>query len=70
MTLIHPMCYKPKIFTDKVLQCVFDKYKIIYQNIWEKGILRPHLAESGYCRTLGLVKGASILHHFSHKKYF
>ena len=33
MTLIHLMHYKPQIFTDEVLQCVFDKYVITYQNI-------------------------------------
>ena len=33
VTLIHLMRYKPHIFTDKVLQCVFDKYVITYQNI-------------------------------------
>ena len=33
MTLIHLMRYKLQIFTDEVLQCVFDKYVIAYQNI-------------------------------------
>ena len=32
-TLIHLMRYKPQIFTDEVLQCIFDKYVITYQNI-------------------------------------
>ena len=33
VTLIHLMRNKPQIFTDEVLQCVFDKYVITYQNI-------------------------------------
>ena len=33
VTLIDPMHYKPQIFTDEVLQCVFDKYVITYQEI-------------------------------------
>ena len=33
VTLIHLMRRKPKMFTDEVLQCVFDKYVIACQNI-------------------------------------
>ena len=32
VTLIHLMHYKPQIFTDEVLQCVFDKNVITYHN--------------------------------------
>ena len=33
VTLIHLMRRKPKMFTDEVLQCVFDKYVMACQNI-------------------------------------
>ena len=33
VTLIHLMRRKPKMFTDEVLQCVFDKYVIACQII-------------------------------------
>ena len=33
VTLIHLMCNKPQMFTDEVLQYVFDKYVINYQTI-------------------------------------
>ena len=70
VTLIHPMCYKPQTFTDAVLQCLVEKYVITYQIIWGEGMVRPDVVESGYCKTLGPLKGAPILHYFSHKKYF
>ena len=31
-------------------------------------MVRLHLVESGYCKTLGSLKGAPILHHFLHEK--
>ena len=68
VTLIHPMCQKPQIFTDQVLQCVFDKYIITYRNIWGKDVVRPHLVGSSYCKTLRLLNGVPILHHFLRKK--
>ena len=68
--LIHLMSKKPQFFNDEVLQCVFDKYQITYRNIWGESVVRPHLVESGYCKTLVLLKGVQILHHFLHKKYF
>ena len=40
--LIHPMSYKPQIFTNVVLQSLFDKYVISYQNIWSEGVVRLH----------------------------
>ena len=64
------MHYKPQIFTDEVLQCVFDKYVITYHNIRGKGMIRPHLVESNYFKTLALLKGAPILHHFFTEKMF
>ena len=70
VTLIHSMRYKPQIFTDEVLQCVFDKYVISYQNMWGKGLVRPRLVESSYCKTLRTLKGAPILQHFLYKEYF
>ena len=33
VTLIHPMNYKPQIFIDEVIQCLVDKYVVMYQNI-------------------------------------
>ena len=30
-------------------------------------MIRPHLAESGYCETLKPLKDAPILHQFLHK---
>ena len=41
-----------QIFTEEVLQSVFNKYVIIYQNIKGQGLVTTHLAESGYCKTL------------------
>ena len=64
------MRYKPRIFTGQVLLCVFHKYVIIYQKIWEKGVVRPHLVESTFCKALWPLKGATILHHFLHKNVF
>ena len=40
MALIHPMCYKPQISTNVVLQSLIDKYVIAYQNIWGGGVVR------------------------------
>ena len=68
VTLIHLMPYKPQIFTDDVLRCVFDKYVITYQNIYGKGMVRPHLVKSRYCETSGLLKGAPILRYFLPKR--
>ena len=51
VTLIHPIRYKPQIFTNEVSQWVFDKFVITCQNIWRKGAIRPQLVESGYCKT-------------------
>ena len=48
----------------------FNKYVITYQNLWRKDVVRPHLAESTYCKTLGPLKGAPTLHHFIQKKIF
>ena len=59
-----------QIFTEEVLQSVFNKYVITYQNIKGQGLVTTHLAESGYCKNLWVVKGALILHHFLHKKIF
>ena len=70
VTLIHPVSYKPQFFIDVVLQCLVDKYQITYQIIWGEGVVRPHLMESSYYKTLGPLKGAPILHYFLHKKYF
>ena len=70
VTLIYPMRCRSQIFTDEVLQCVFDKYVITYQNIWGKDVIRRHLLESSYCKTLGPQRGAPILQHFLHQKYF
>ena len=42
--LIHPMSYKPQIFTNVVLQCLVDKDVITYQNIWTEGKVRPYEA--------------------------
>ena len=70
MTLIHPKSYKRQIFTDEVLQCLFNKYVITYQNIWGKSVVRPHLVGSSYCKTLEPLKGAPILHYLLHKTYF
>ena len=64
------MRYKTQILTADILQCVFRKYIITYQNILRKGVVRPHLVESSYCKTLEPLKGAPILLHFLHKKYF
>ena len=61
------MFYKLQIFTDEVLQCVIDKYVITYQNIYGKGMVRPHLVKLRDCKTLGSLKSAPILHHFLHK---
>ena len=47
--LIHPMSYKPQIFTNVVLQCLVDKDVITYQNIWSEDKVRPH----GAILTLG-----------------
>ena len=41
-----------QIFTEEVLQSVFNKYVITCQNIKGKDVVTPHLAESGYCKTL------------------
>ena len=35
-----------------------------------KGVVRPHLVESSYCKTLWPLKGAPILQHFLYKKIF
>ena len=67
MALIHPMSYRHKFFIDEVLQCSVDKCQITYQNIWREDVVRPHLVESSYCKTLGPLKGAPTLHHFLHK---
>ena len=53
--LIYPMKYKPQVFIDEVLQRLVDKYQITYQNIWSEGVVRPHLVESSYCKTFGLL---------------
>ena len=66
--LIHPMSYKPKIFTNVVLQCLVDKYMITYQNIWGEGMVRAHLVESSYCKILVPLKGISNLNHFLHSR--
>ena len=55
VTLIYPMRYKPQVFIDEVLQRLVDKYQITYQNIWSEGAVRPHLVESSYCKTFGLL---------------
>ena len=60
------MSYKLQFFIDEVLQCLVDKYQITCQIIGG-GMVRPHLVESSYCKTLGTLKGAPILHHFAHK---
>ena len=33
-------------------------------------MVRPHLVESSYCKTLVPLKGGQILHHFLHKNIF
>ena len=47
----------------------FDKYVITYQNLRRKDVVRPHLAESTYCKTLGPLKGAPTLQQFLQKKF-
>ena len=67
MNLVHPMSYKPQIFTGRFFQSAFDKYVITYQTIGGNRMPTRHLVESGYCKTLGPLKGAPTLGHFSLK---
>ena len=64
------MSYKLQFFIDEVLQCLVDKYQITYQINWGECMVRPHLMESSYCKTLGPLKGVSLLHHCLHKDIF
>ena len=68
VTLIYPMSCKSQSFIDEVLQCLIDKYQITYQNIWGKGVVRPHLVELGHYNILEPLKGSLDLKHFLHKK--
>ena len=47
------MNYKPQIFIDEVIQCLVDKYVVMYQNIWGKGMARPCLSMHGYPKYFG-----------------
>ena len=58
------MSNKPNFFIDEVLQCLVDKYQLTHQNILGKDVVRRHLVESSYCKTLGPLKGTPILYHF------
>ena len=70
MTLIYLTSYKRQFFIDEVLQCLVDKYQITYQNILGDGVVRPHLVESSYCKTLGPLKNAPIDTIFNTKNIF
>ena len=69
VTLIHPMCYKSQIFTDEVLQCVFDKYVVTYRNIWGKGVVRPHFLGSSYYKFWGYWKVHQFYTIFTQKLF-
>ena len=68
--LNSPHKLKTLIFHRWSHKCLVDKYQITYQIIWGKGLVRPHLVESSYCKTFGSLKGAPILHHFYIKNIF
>ena len=42
----------------------------IWNNLPKYLGVRPHLVKSRYCKTLGSLKDAQILHHFLYKKIF
>ena len=41
---------------------------ITYQDIWGKGMVRPHSVESNYCKILVSLKATSCLNQFLHTK--
>ena len=69
MDLIHPIICKPQFSKDKVLQRLFNKYQITFENIWGKDVVIPLLVELEYYKILEPLKDPPNLSHILHKNY-